>query len=80
MTVETKGIPLAMRRPRALGINSVICRGSSKAARPPLCFDQLNLRLERPASDHVACQEVVKEGQRALIIDDFMKAGGTARG
>ena len=89
LTMETKGIPIAMMTARALGVPTVIVRRDSKVYEGPeatgmyisarsnilegeaLRFKGTWMRISRRA---------VREGQRALIVDDFMRAGGTARG
>jgi len=81
LTVETKGIPLAMATARALGINSVICRREQQSGLdlPYVSINYISGSSGRLQTMSLA-KKLVKEGQRALIIDDFMKAGGTARG
>lgn len=81
LTMETKGIPLAMMTAHHMDIPLVIARRDSRAYEGPAV--KINFvaggsgeRIETMALSRRA----VKPGQRALLIDDFMKGGGTLRG
>ncbi len=80
LTMETKGIPLALMTARALNIPLVVARRDSKAYEGSAVkisyISGEGQRIETMALSRRA----VKEGQRALIIDDFMKGGGTLQG
>ena len=80
LTMETKGIPVAMMTARALGVPMVIVRRDSKVYEGPA----VNINYLAGSGGRVETMSLsrraVKEGQRALIVDDFMRAGGTARG
>jgi purine operon repressor len=81
LTMETKGIPIAMMVARTLGVPLVIARRDSRAYEGSAV--KINYiaggsgeRIETMA----LARRAVASGQRALIIDDFMKGGGTLRG
>lgn len=78
--METKGIPVALMTAHALGIPLVIARRSSKVYEG----SAVNINYVSGSSGHIETMSLsrraVQEGQRALIIDDFIKAGGTAKG
>ena len=80
LTMETKGIPIAMMTARALGVPMVIVRRDSKVYEGPA----VNINYLSGSGGRVETMSLsrraVKEGQRALIVDDFMRAGGTIRG
>jgi len=80
LTMETKGIPIAMMAAKALGVPMVIVRRDSKVYEGPA----VNINYLSGSGGRVETMSLsrraVKEGQRALIVDDFMRAGGTARG
>ena len=80
LTMETKGIPVAMYTANALGVPLVIARRSSKVYEG----SAVNINYVSGSSGHIEtmslARRAVKEGQRALIVDDFIKAGGTAKG
>ena len=80
LTMETKGIPAALMAAQALGVPLVIARRSSKVYEG----SAVNINYVSGSSAHIETMSLsrraVREGQRALIVDDFLKAGGTARG
>ena len=80
LTMETKGIPIAMMTAKALGVPMVIVRRDSKVYEGPA----VNINYLSGSGGRVETMSLsrraVREGQRALIVDDFMRAGGTARG
>lgn len=81
LTMETKGIPLALMTARALGVRLVVARRDSKVYEGSAV--KINYSSGRD-SEHVEtmalARRAVKEGERALIIDDFAKGGGTLHG
>ena len=80
LTMETKGIPVALMTAQAMGIPLVIARRSSKAYEGPA----VNINYVSGSSGAIQtmslARRAVRPGQRALIVDDFLKGGGTARG
>ena len=79
LTMETKGIPIALMTARALGVPLVIARRDSRAyegSAVKINYVSGGDRIETMA----LARRAVRAGQRALIIDDFMKGGGTLQG
>ena len=79
LTMETKGIPLALMTARALDVPLVIARRDSPAyegASVKINYIGGGERIETMA----LARRAVSAGQKALIVDDFMKGGGTLRG
>ena len=80
LTMETKGIPVALMTARALGVPLVIARHNSKVYEGPA----VNINYVSGSSGSIQtmslARRAVQEGQKALIVDDFLKGGGTARG
>lgn len=80
LTMETKGIPVALMTANALGVPLVIARRSSKVYEG----SAVNINYVSASSGSIETMSLsrraVKEGQRALIVDDFLKGGGTAKG
>ncbi len=79
LTMETKGIPVAMMTADALNVPLVIARRSSKA------YEGSAVNISYPdgkggMETMSLARRAVKEGQRTLIVDDFMRHGGTALG
>lgn len=80
LTMETKGIPVALMAAQSLDVPLVIARRSSKVYEG----SAVNINYVSGSSNHIETMSLsrraVQEGQRALIVDDFLKAGGTAKG
>ncbi len=80
LTMETKGIPVALMTADALNVPLVIARRSSKVYEG----SAVNINYVTGSSGAIETMSLsrraVKNGQRALIVDDFLKAGGTAQG
>ena len=80
LTMETKGIPIALMTAKALGVPTVIVRRDNKVYEGPA----VNINYISGSGNRIETMSLsrraVKEGQRTLIVDDFMRAGGTARG
>lgn len=80
ITMETMGIPVAMETARILGAPLVIARRDSKA------YEGSAVKINYTAGSGSGIETMslsrraVTAAQRALIIDDFMKGGGTMRG
>lgn len=79
LTMETKGIPFALMTAQALGVPLIIARRSSKVYEGSAV--NINYVTGRGSIETMAlARRAVKPGQKALIVDDFIRAGGTARG
>lgn len=80
LTMETKGIPVALMTSQAMGLPLVIARRSSKVYEG----SAVNINYVSGSSGHIETMSLsrraVSAGQKALIVDDFLKAGGTAKG
>ena len=80
LTMETKGIPVALTTAHALGVPLVIARHNSKAYEG----SAVNINYVSGSSGTIQtmslARRAVREGTRALIVDDFLKGGGTAKG
>jgi len=81
LTMETKGIPVAMMTARMLDVPLVIARRDSRA------YEGSAVKINYISGDTgdrietmALARRAVTPGQKALIIDDFMKGGGTLRG
>ncbi|HEY3425118.1 MAG TPA: pur operon repressor [Negativicutes bacterium] len=80
MTVETKGIPLALMTARAFDVPLVIVRQGSKVTEgPSVSINYLTGSGKRIQTMSLP-KRAIPPGSRVLVIDDFMKAGGTAQG
>lgn len=81
LTMETKGIPIALMTAKMLDVPLVIARRDSRA------YEGSAVKINYIAGgsgDRIEtmalARRAVTPGQRALIIDDFMKGGGTLQG
>lgn len=80
LTVETKGIPLALMVARALGIPMVMARREGRVTEgPSFSVHYLSSSMRRINTMTVGTR-ALKRDARVLVVDDFMKAGATARG
>ena len=80
LTVETKGIPLAMMTARAFNIPLVIARQGNKVTEGSSVGINYLTGSARRIQTMSMSRRALPSGARVLVIDDFMKAGGTARG
>jgi len=80
MTVETKGIPLAFMTARAFDLPLVIVRQGSKVTEGPSVSINYVTGSSKRIQTMSLPRRAIPAGARILVIDDFMKAGGTARG
>ena len=80
MTVETKGIPLAMMTAKAFGVPLAIARQGNKVTEG----SSVNINYVTGSAKRIQTMSLARRalpaGARVLIIDDFMKAGASARG
>lgn len=80
LTVETKGIPLALMTARALNLPLVILRRDSQASEGPTVSINYVSGSTRRLSTMSLPKRALPRGARVLFVDDFLKGGGTARG
>ena len=77
ITIEAKGIPLAMEVARLFGKGLVVARKESKLTEGSvITLNYLSGSSKRMQTMSLS-KRAVKEGQRALIVDDFIAGGGT---
>lgn len=80
LTVETKGIPIAMMTARGLNVPLVIARHENKVTEgPKLSINYISGTTGVVQTMYIS-KNAIKKNSSVLIVDDFMKAGGTARG
>lgn len=80
VTIETKGIPIALMTADALGLPLVIIRRGSRVTEG----SSVSINYVSGSSKRIQTMSLprraLEPGRRVILIDDFMKAGGTARG
>lgn len=80
MTIETKGIPLALMTARAFDLPLVVVRQGGKVTEgPSVSINYISGSSKRIQTMSLP-RRAISAGSKVLIIDDFMKAGGTAQG
>ncbi|OYD06372.1 pur operon repressor [Paludifilum halophilum] len=80
VTVETKGIPLAYATASYLGVPVVIIRRDSRITEGSVVTINTVSGSSKRLGSLSLSRRSLQEGARVLVIDDFMKAGGTVRG
>ena len=80
LTVETKGIPLALMTARAFGVPLVAARRDGKVTEGSF----VSINYLSGSNGRIQTMSLPKralpQNSNVIIIDDFMKAGGTAKG
>lgn len=80
MTIETKGIPMAFMTARFLNVPLVIVRKENRITDGPTLSINYVSGSSNKLGTMYASKRSVKAKSNILIIDDFMKGGGTAKG
>ncbi len=78
LTMETQGIPLAMMTAHALHVPVIIARRSSKAYEGPAVH--ITYLAGTQFKTMSLARRLVRPGQRALLVDDVLRSGGTVSG
>ncbi|MEO3947918.1 pur operon repressor [Gorillibacterium sp. CAU 1737] len=80
MTVETKGIPLAYATASYLNLPVIIVRRDHSAVEGSAVSINYVSGSNKRMHTMSLGRRALKEGSRVLIVDDFMRAGGTIQG
>ncbi|WML42517.1 pur operon repressor [Neobacillus sp. PS3-40] len=80
VTVATKGIPIAYAVARHLNAPVVIVRRDNKVTEGPTVSINYVSGSAKRIQTMVLSKRSLAEGSKVLIVDDFMKAGGTVMG
>lgn len=80
VTVETAGIPIALQTAQALDIPLVIVRRQSRPTEGPVLTMNFLSGPARQIETMSLSRRALPKESKVLLIDDFMKAGGTLRG
>lgn len=79
VTVESMGVPIAMMVANALGKPFITARRDQRIWHGPAVTLNYMSASSRQVQNMSLPRRVLEPGKRALLIDDFMKGGGTAR-
>lgn len=80
VTIETKGIPLAIMTAKALNLPLVIIRDGSRVTEGSAVSVNYVSGSSRNIRTMSLSRRALPVDSKVIIIDDFMKAGGTAKG
>lgn len=80
VTLETRGIPIALMTARSLNVPLAIVRRVSRVTEGSVVSMNYVSGSAKRIETMSLSRRALKEGMRVLIVDDFMKAGGTAKG
>jgi len=80
VTVETGGIPIAMATARALNVPLAIVRRSGRLGDGTVVTMNYVTGPGQQMETMALPRRAIRPGTRVLVVDDVMRAGGTARG
>jgi len=80
LTVETKGIPLALMTARALGLPLLIARRDARVTEGPAVSITYLSGTSGRVQGMSLPRRALPPGGRVVVVDDFMRGGGTAKG
>jgi purine operon repressor len=80
LAMEVKGIPVAFMTARAFNVPLVTIRRAGRVTEGPAVTVNYVSGSSRLLQQMTLPLRAVREGQRVLFVDDFVRGGGTARG
>ncbi|MGL5651150.1 MAG: pur operon repressor [Paraclostridium sp.] len=81
VTMETKGIPMALMTAKAMNLPLVIIRKDTKVSEgPTLSMTYVSGNSSSKIESMSLPRKAVKPGSKVILIDDFMRGGGTIKG
>lgn len=80
MTIETKGIPLALLASHYLNVPLVFARRDSKTTSGPTLSVNYLAGSHQEVSKMEISKHSLNKGDRVLLVDDFLRNGGTLQG
>lgn len=80
LAMEVKGIPVAFMTARAFHVPMVTIRRAGRVTEGPAVTVNYVSGSSRMLQQMTLPLRAVREGQRVVFIDDFLRGGGTARG
>lgn len=80
LTLETKGIPVALMTAKYLGVPLIIARRDAKITDGSVVTINYVTGSQHRIQTMSLPKRYIREGQKALAVDDFMKGGGSAKG
>ena len=80
VTMETKGIPMALMTAKAMNLPLVIIRKDIKVSEGPTLSMTYVTGDNSKVESMSLPRKAVKPGSKVILIDDFMRGGGTIKG
>lgn len=80
VTIETKGIPLAFMVARVLNKPMIVVRKSARMTEGTNIQMNYITGSQKTIKTMTLAKRAIEKGSKVLFVDDFMKAGGTAKG
>jgi len=80
VTMETKGIPMALMTAKAMNLPLVIIRKDTKVSEGPTLSTTYISGNSSQVESMSLPRKALKPNSKVIIIDDFMRGGGTIRG
>lgn len=80
VTIETKGIPMALMTANAMNLPLVIIRKDSKISEGSALSITYMSGSKRTVQTMSLPRKALKENSKVILIDDFMRGGGTLKG
>lgn len=80
VTMETKGIPMALMTAKAMNLPLVIIRKNTKVSEGPTIPMTYVTGSSSKIETMSLPSKALKPGSKVIIIDDFMRGGGTIKG
>lgn len=80
VTIEAKGIPIGVMTAKAMNLPLVIVRKNAKITEgPSLAINYMSSTSGR-IQNMALPRRAIKRGAKVILVDDFMRAGGTLKG
>ncbi|SHH38154.1 pur operon repressor [Tepidibacter thalassicus] len=80
VTIETKGIPMALMAAKAMNLPLVIIRKDTKVSEGSSLNITYMSGSKKTVQTMTLPRKALKEGSKVILIDDFMRGGGTLKG
>lgn len=80
VTVETKGIPIAVMIAQKLDVPFIVIRRNNRVTEGATLSINYISGSSNKIQTMTLSRKALKENSKVLIVDDFMKGGGTAKG
>lgn len=80
VTIETKGIPLALATSHLLGLSTIVVRRETKISEGPTVSINYFSGSVGSIQKMSLAKKATRPKTKAIIIDDFMRAGGSLKG